>query len=283
MKNLFLLALLVSVASSQARADFFDIFRPEPQRPRYRQQQPQRHDPRYQDDDDGYWWGGGRGQDSMYDEEYEKSITAKPISVNVAPFSESDFQTKPWLKSFRYVIVVNKANSGPTKQTVTVYEDGNKIKVEKTSTGREIWEKARVTEEEHRPDKPYWSITPTGYFVAKWLSKDHKSSSWKTPMPWAVFFDLDNGIALHEVPPAAKSQLGSRASGGCVRLTSAFAQEMFERIEKTKGASIPKINQDGTPVLDKKGEVVYSTTTVLYDNVKEPAYSALIIVQDSPR
>ena len=83
--------------------------------------------------------------------------------MDVAPFQESDFQTKPWLKSFRYVVVVNKANSGPTKQTVTLYEDGNKVKVEKTSTGREIFEKVRETEEEHRPDTPYYSITPTGY------------------------------------------------------------------------------------------------------------------------
>ena len=95
-------------------------------------------------------------------------------------------------------------------------------------------------------------------------------------MPWAVFFDLDNGIAMHEVPPAYRSILGQRASGGCVRLSPAFAQEMFERVEKTRGSTIPKINQDGTPVLDKAGQVVYSNTTVLYDNVKEPAYSALI-------
>lgn len=261
------LALAVSGAGLQARADFFDIFRPEPRRPQQYRPQPQHS-----------WWEDDDGP--AYDEEYLKSVTPKPKSVDVAPFSESDFQTKPWLKSFRYVVVVNKANTGTMKQTVTLYEDGNKIKVEKTSTGREIFEKARETEEEHRPDTPYYSITPTGYFVAKWLSKDHKSSSWKTPMPWAVFFDLDNGIALHEVPPAYKNILGQRASGGCVRLSPAFAQEMFERVQKTRGAMIPKINQDGTPVLDKKGEVVYSNTTLLYDNVREPAYSALIIVQD---
>lgn len=282
MKNFVLIAMLATIASSQARADFFDIFNPQPQpRPQQRQQQQPR-----QQQQQGNWWGGWDNQEPeqpYYDEEYEKANTPHPKSVDVAPFDINDLQTKPYLKSFRYIIVVNKSNVGPTKQTVTVYEDGNLIKVAKTSTGREIWEAPRTTEEEHRPGKGYWSNTPTGYFTAKWLSRDHKSSSWKTSMPWAVFFDLDNGIALHEVPPPAKGQLGQRASGGCVRLLSQVAQELFERIEKTKGSNIAQINQDGSPVLDKKtGEVVYSTKTHMYDKVYEPAYGALIIVQDSP-
>lgn len=266
MKNLvsvFSILLAMTVLSSQAHA-FFDLFRPWP-----RQQQvppPINY--------------GNMGGESYYDQEYLKEITPKPTSYQLAPFSISDLEYKPWLKAFKYIIVVNKSKEGPSKQTITIYEDGYKIKSEKISSGREIFERARETEDEKRPDTPYWSITPTGYFNVKWLSKNHKSSSWKVAMPWAVFFDLKNGIALHEVPRAYVKNLGTRASGGCVRLTSTLAQEVFERIQKTAGAKVPQVRQDGTPVLDKNRNIVLAESTTLYDKVKEPSYSALIIVQN---
>lgn len=45
-----------------------------------------------------------------------------PTEYNVI-FSESDFETKPWMKEFQYVIVVNKANKGADKQSIRIYKD----------------------------------------------------------------------------------------------------------------------------------------------------------------
>lgn len=44
---------------------------------------------------------------------YERLTTALPVGLNrqVTPFKESDFQTKPWMREFEYVIVVNNSNS----------------------------------------------------------------------------------------------------------------------------------------------------------------------------
>jgi lipoprotein-anchoring transpeptidase ErfK/SrfK len=45
--------------------------------------------------------------------DYERLTTAPPPNANypMTPFKESDFQTKPWLRQFEYVIVVNISNS----------------------------------------------------------------------------------------------------------------------------------------------------------------------------
>ena len=45
--------------------------------------------------------------------DYERLTTPPPVNANypITPFKESDFQTKPWLREFEYVIVVNISNS----------------------------------------------------------------------------------------------------------------------------------------------------------------------------
>jgi lipoprotein-anchoring transpeptidase ErfK/SrfK len=45
--------------------------------------------------------------------DYERLTTPPPPNAKfpVVPFQESDFQTKPWLREFEYVIVVNNSNS----------------------------------------------------------------------------------------------------------------------------------------------------------------------------
>lgn len=196
----------------------------------------------------------------------------RPVDVNVS-FTPSTFESKPWTKEFRYVVVVNKATTGKDAQTIQVYEYGQLIRKEKVSTGRDEFEKAG----QNHSKKDSWTVTPTGYYTPDFLSKDHKSSayggkfSWLvggTKMPYAIFFN--GGIALHEAPKGTEGKLGKKASGGCVRLPVSLAGDLFTRIQETRGSQNPRFNVDGTAKLDANGQQLYT----------KASFSALIVVQN---
>lgn len=64
--------------------------------------------------------------------------------------------------------------------------------------------------------------TPPGVFTVTFKNKDHHSSIYDAPMPYAVFFN--GGIAFHE------GDLGSQ-SGGCVRLSHEAAETFFYELD----------------------------------------------------
>ncbi len=200
-----------------------------------------------------------------------KVVPLKPIDVDV-DFQTSYFKSKPWIKEFHYVIVINKAEFGLDSQTIKVYEYGYLILQDLVSTGRDEYEFAG----EHYSLKDSWTVTQTGYYTPTFLNKNHKSSAYGrwhwltggTKMPYSIFFN--GGIALHQAPKGTESLLGQKASGGCIRLKEEVASELFERIRETQGSRIPKFNVDGTIVTDAKGNYSYNTS----------AFSALIIVKN---
>jgi hypothetical protein len=218
----------------------------------------------------------------------EKLTTVKLTDNISAQFSMNDFNEKPWMRDFRYVIVVNKAEKGPNRQTLRIFENGYLVLTTKVSTGREGFELKRKNQVcAGAPPRSYWSNTPTGYYTPKFLSIDHKSSSWDSDMPFAVFFDVENGLALHQAYPKYEKYLGSRASGGCVRLANGVAEDVFNRIALTEGSNAPLVNKDGTPVLDAEGKVTYATSQIWVNPKSQRVskfknYSALIIVENNP-
>lgn len=217
---------------------------------------------------------------------YEKSQTKKLKENYSGHFSESDFYQKPWMRLFQYVIVVNKGSEGPNAQTLRMYEYGYKIHEAKVSTGREGFELKRKRPVcAGAPPKSYWSQTPTGFYTPKFLEKKHTSSSWDSDMPFAIFFDVENGLALHEAHPHYVDRLGSRASGGCVRQDAVSAEFVFDKVLATEGMMVPEINVDGTPALDEQGNIKQSNIQrVVFAKtgqvLKFNTYSALIIVEE---
>lgn len=96
-----------------------------------------------------------------------------------------------------------------SKQTMRVTMDGEPIYVWKVSTGKKGYE------------------TPTGSWTAGrryelWKSKTYDNA----PMPYAVFFT--GGYAVHGT--AAVGRLGSRASHGCVRLSTSNAKKFYDLV-----------------------------------------------------
>lgn len=134
------------------------------------------------------------------------------------------------VRSHRLVIAVNKASKGPGAQTLTMYENGTEILKQKISTGREKTEKAKS-------GRVYLSTTPKGYFRPTKMYQDYLSYTWNAPMPNAVFFI--GGIALHATTKSHYAELGTRASGGCVRLLLETSKLIRTKVMETGRGAQP--------------------------------------------
>lgn len=127
-------------------------------------------------------------------------------------------------QTHRLVIAINKAAKGPDAQLMRVFENGVETMREKISTGREKEEKAKS-------GRTYFSTTPKGYFRPTKLYRDYMSYTWKAPMPNAVFFI--GGIAIHATGKSHYPELGTRASGGCVRTKLEISKLIREKVMDT--------------------------------------------------
>lgn len=194
-----------------------------------------------------------------------------PVEPKIRQFQESDFQNIPWMKEFTNVVVVNKANEGSDKQTLRLYVNGKLQLLTKISSGRENYEKGcspgQDPKKDHCSVRPYWSTTPVGYFDVDTTEERHFSNLWKTWMPYSVFFE--SGIATHQAPAGTEGKLGSRASGGCVRMHPNHAPIIFKAVNDAGKGLVPQISRNG----DLK-------KTAAGDTIRAIGFKTLVIVQN---
>ena len=195
--------------------------------------------------------------------------THKVSPSAVVPFNSSDlYNPYDWKNQFDNIIVINKSNSGERRQTLWFFKSGGRlVMTARVSTGRERWEAGKTSPEQRKPERGYFSSTNVGYFSPYRTVRLHKSKLWDADMPYSVFFD--GGIATHQVPPEAIRQIGSRASGGCVRLLERDAAYIYDQVNNSGIGSIPRFTTAGRPILDSKGQ-----------QLRKRGYRTLIIVQD---
>lgn len=189
----------------------------------------------------------------------------------IREFQESDFQNYPWMKEFTNVVVVNKANEGSDKQTLRLYVNGKLQLLTKISSGRETYEKGCAPGQDPKKDhcsiRAYWSTTPIGYFDVDTTVANHYSNLWKTWMPYAVFFE--GGIATHQAPAGTEGKLGSRASGGCVRMHPNSAPIVFKAVNDAGKGLVPKVDRNGDLKKTSAG-----------DTIRAIGFKTLVIVQN---
>ncbi len=159
------------------------------------------------------------------------------------------------VRSHRLVIAVNKASKGPGAQTLTMYENGTEILKQKISTGREKTEKAKS-------GRVYLSTTPKGYFRPTKMYQDYLSYTWNAPMPNAVFFI--GGIALHATTKSHYAELGTRASGGCVRLLLETSKLIRTKVMETGRGAQPGQYK---VVKEAAGRNIIASNTVAVDQI----------------
>lgn len=81
--------------------------------------------------------------------------------------------------------------------------------------------------------------TPTGHYAVMRMEADHYSDEYdQAPMPYAIFFS-PRGLAIHG---SFERGLGAPRSHGCVRLSVANAQKLFEWVEQ-QGATIDIVGE----------------------------------------
>ncbi|MGE0632874.1 MAG: L,D-transpeptidase [Pseudobdellovibrionaceae bacterium] len=184
----------------------------------------------------------------------------------IAPLSVEELTARSGVDIIRewpIVIWVNKAARGSTAQRLRVYKNGRLVLETKTSTGREQWERAKS-------GRKYFSGTPTGWFNPTRLVKDYFSNTWLTKMPYAIFFN--GGIAVHAAAETYYNKLGTRASGGCVRLRYDEAQWLFNLVRNEPQSLVPIFRRNGAISRDSRGRLR-----------KRQGPSTLIIVEDKRR
>lgn len=145
---------------------------------------------------------------------------------------------------FDLYLYISKAVAGPIAQHMFVYErhtDGSLALLYDwpVSTGREQREKTPAGRKTytHTPEGIF-KLDPDRFFKV-WHSR-----TWNADMPWAMFFDLMenggiSGLAVHAAGKGKISQLGRRASGGCIRLAPENAKFLFQLLQKSYAGVVP--------------------------------------------
>jgi lipoprotein-anchoring transpeptidase ErfK/SrfK len=182
------------------------------------------------------------------------------------------------LQFFDLYLYVNKAPQGYSAQHMYIFErlpNGNFYPRFRwrISTGREQQER-------------YFTSTPTGIYK---LDPDrfftyYESKVWDgVPMPFAMFLDYAynngkrlSGIAIHGT--SSHSRLGTRASGGCIRLAVANAQLLFNAIRDHFTGMVPKFAwNDIEGRTSKSGEIRFDEEG---NPVMERGFRVLVIIDD---
>ena len=177
--------------------------------------------------------------------------------------------TAEMLDNFELFLYVSKAESGPLAQRMYVFRkrasgDLDLLHNWPVSTGRELVELA--PNGQLAP-----SFTPRGYYELDpdRMYKHHVSGQWKTPMPYAMFFNWEKngeqtGLAIHSATGDDIAQLGKRASAGCVRLAPEHAAALFHLIRTQYKGLAPRfaydrqtatMSNDGLLMHDAEGHV----------------------------
>lgn len=112
---------------------------------------------------------------------------------------------------------------------------------------------------------------------------DYTSRQWQSPMPYAMFFDWQiegrtSGLAIHGSDDNGAKELGNRASHGCIRLSAANAQTLFELIQANYKGRVPVFavdRQSGT--MSTKGKLVRDEQGRV---VMRRGYKVLVFIED---
>ncbi len=180
--------------------------------------------------------------------------------VNVEEFQDvNGFNV---LDYYHLVVVINKSADGPEAQTMRVYQDGKFLHHWLVSTGRER------QEDETKSGRKYFSATPVGYFSPQKLVRKYWSITWEAWMEYAIFFN--GGVAMHATTKDHFAALGTRNSGGCVRLHPKNAKILWGLQEQAGTGLVPVISRTGRVARLSDGSVKMAQ-----------GYSTLVIVQEN--
>jgi len=182
----------------------------------------------------------------------------------------------PYFDTFIYV---SKAASGPWAQHLFLFR--------KQADGTLAFDQSFPVSTGRERSEQYFTATPTGLFeldVHRFMPMA-RSAKWNdAAMPWAMFLNYAyrtqmSGVALHAaIGRHELADIGHRASGGCVRLPLAKANELFHRFLAEEHGQVPVFtfdpargttNTSGIVAQDAAGHIVLADglrVLVIIDN-----------------
>jgi hypothetical protein len=180
---------------------------------------------------------------------------------------------------FDVYLYVSKAGEGSLAQHLFVFH--------KDASGALVFEQSFPVSTGREMHERYFTDTPEGLFELdpERFEIMHYSHTWHgAAMPWAMFLNAtihgrQTGVALHSAT-VHTAELGHRASGGCVRLPSEKAQELFERFRAEERGLVPvfafdhrhnRTNGDGATLRDAQGRPILT-----------PGFRVLVYIEDYP-
>jgi lipoprotein-anchoring transpeptidase ErfK/SrfK len=187
------------------------------------------------------------------------------------------------LANFNLFIYVDKTVGGPLAQHMYVFgkaDSGDLAMLHDwpVSTGRE-------SDETDPHGRAQSTVTPRGFFELdpKRMYVDHTSSQWDEAMPYAMFFSWkpggrDTGLAIHGTPEDNYDALGSRASAGCIRLSTDNAHTLFDLVRTGFRGPTPKLAYlDGDSQVSSEGLLLHDPDGKIK---MTDGYSVLVLVDD---
>lgn len=193
--------------------------------------------------------------------------------------------SKDVLKYFDLVLYVSKAtpDRGSWAQNMfvlaktdnSIYELRHNWKV---STGKEEMVKSPS-------GRMLGTNTPEGIFKLDRhrTYEDYTSRQWKSPMPYAIFFDWQiegrsSGLAIHGSDAKGEAELGTRASHGCIRMATDNARTLFRLITENYKGRVPKFQIDPqTGTMSTKGALKRDENGNV---VMTAGYKVLVFIED---
>jgi hypothetical protein len=195
----------------------------------------------------------------------------------------ADRLTPEMLKNFDLFLYVSKAKKGPLAQRLYVFKkDSNGALVIAydwaASTGREQYEISPAGSHT-RTDTPggFYQLDPGRMYRA------YHSHAWDQSMPYAMFFNWEErgnqtGLAIHSAVGDDIARLGSRASAGCVHISPAHAQLLFNMIKMDYKGRAPRFAYDrASQTMSNRGEMMRDANDNL---VMADGYRVLVDIED---
>jgi lipoprotein-anchoring transpeptidase ErfK/SrfK len=187
------------------------------------------------------------------------------------------------LRSFDLFLYVSKAKKGPLAQRLYVFKKDSSGALVMAydwaaSTGREQYEVSPLGAHT-RTDTPggFYELDPGRMYRA------YHSHSWDQSMPFAMFFNWEvhgdqTGLAIHSAVDDDIAKLGSRASAGCVHISPAHAELLYNMIRSDYRGKAPRFAYDrSSQTMSNKGEFMRDAHG---DLVMADGYRVLVDIED---
>ena len=223
--------------------------------------------------------GLGQGYGSSASPPLPKFTEPNTLSALMPP----DIQPDSMLKNFDLFLYVSKAKRGPLAQRLYVFKKDSNGALAiaydwAASTGREQYEISPVGAHT-RTDTPggFYQLDPGRMYRA------YHSHAWDQSMPYAMFFNWENhgdqtGLAIHAAVGDDIAKLGNRASAGCVHISPAHAQLLFNMIHADYRGQTPRFAYDrASQTMSNHGEMMRDAHGNL---VMANGYRVLVDIED---